>query len=106
MAAVDHLSDLQFKFFAHGRHAGNYPTTRVHRVDALNQDGERVGRLDWEPQTGRVENIGVAPDRRRQGIATRMWYEAHSNAQRVGIAHPVHSDDQFPDGNAWAKSTP
>ena len=101
MSAVDHLSDLQFKFTP-GRAETATTGQGYHRVDALNQEGSRVGRIFWEPHNGRVEGISVDPARRRQGIGTRLWYEAHTNAQRDGLVHPVHSDVQFPEGKAWA----
>jgi len=101
MSAADHLSDLQFKFIpAPETAATGY--LESHRVDALTQEGSRVGRIWWEPRNGSVEGINVHPARRRQGIGTRLWYEAHANAQREGLVHPVHSDVQLPDGKAWA----
>jgi len=102
MSAVDHLSDMQFKFTAAGSNPGTPYAHPMHRVDALNSGGYRVGRIFWEAHNGRVEGISVDPARRRQGIGTRLWYEAHTNAQREGLVHPVHSDVQFPDGKAWA----
>jgi len=104
MSAVDHLSGFQFKFTA-ATVPGDNPTPYdhpMHRVDALNSGGYRVGRIFWEPHNGRVEGISVDPDRRRQGIATRLWHEAHASAKREGVVPPVHSDVQFPEGKAWA----
>ena len=105
MSAVDHLSDLQFKFTAakSGPHDLLVPVSdTLHQVTALTPEGREVGNIGWNQESGRVEGVGVVRDRRRQGIGTRLWYEAHTNAQREGLAHPVHSDVQFPDGKAWA----
>jgi GNAT superfamily N-acetyltransferase len=114
MSASDNLSPLQFKFTpAESEHVPSpkeiyyglphaHSIETLHRVDALNSEGSRVGRIQWEPRNGRVESIGVEPALRRKGIATTLWHEAHTNAQREGLVHPVHSDVQMPDGQAWA----
>ena len=114
MSAADHLSDLQFEFTRKGNEPSSAsplqgPLRRrqrtvapFHQVEAHNAEGAKVGSISWEPHNGRVEGVSVDRDRRRQGIGTRLWYEAHVSAQREGLVHPVHSDVQMPLGKAWA----
>jgi GNAT superfamily N-acetyltransferase len=109
MSAVDHLSDLQFKFTpAKPARAladlrdGVPVTDSRHRLNAVSPDGKSVGSIEWHPWSGRVEDINVDRNYRRQGVATQLWNEAQSTAQRTrGVNPPKHSDIQFPDGKAW-----
>ena len=104
MTASDHLSDLQFRFNAASEPRQGPITLHrdtVHRVAALTPGGEEVGSIEWNQHNGRVDNVNVNQGRRRQGMATRLWQEAHANAEQSGLTAPVHSDIQFPDGKAW-----
>ena len=75
MAAKDHLSPHQFKFV---------PSTDsnqgIHSIDAYHpnylQGQHPVGTMIWEKGSGRITNISVDENHRRQGIATQMYQQA------------------------------
>ena len=105
MSASDHLSGLQFKFTEAVPMTAGVPMLHRdtnHRIAAMSPEGREVGSIEWHPHSGMVENVNVDRDRRRQGMATKLWHEAHATAEQGDLAHPIHSDIQFPDGNSWA----
>lgn len=67
--------------------------------------GNDIGLLSWHPKSGRVMEVNVDASYRRQGIASRMWDEAHRAAARsTRVVRPMHSDDRTDAGDAWARS--
>jgi ribosomal protein S18 acetylase RimI-like enzyme len=81
-----------------------------HTMEAIIPDpqhpaGKRsVGTLWWGHDDGEVKNVIVEDEFKRQGIATRMWNEAHRLSAEGGWPRPRHSDDLTPDGAAWSKA--
>jgi GNAT superfamily N-acetyltransferase len=71
----------------------------LHKLSATNIDNIEIGRLVWHDSTGEIEKLWVAPEHRRQGIATALWIKAQS----LNPA-PQHSAWRTDDGDAWAKS--
>lgn len=67
--------------------------------------GNQVGSLSWHPKSGRVMGVEVNREYRRQGIASRMWDEAHRAASRsTRVIRPTHSADRTDSGDAWARA--
>lgn len=68
----------------------------VHSVDAFHPDylqGQHpVGTMLWETGGGRITNISVDDQHRRQGIATRMYN--HVNQQGYG-SEPRHDEEKM-----------
>lgn len=56
-----------------------------------------AGTLNWHPTTKEIGNIRVDPKHRGQGLATRMWREAHEAGHAL-----VHSAHRTNAGNDWA----
>ena len=57
---------------------------------------------------GELQGIETHPERRREGLATKLWDMATEHAkqnQGRGVPMPTHSNLRTPEGNAWATST-
>lgn len=66
-----------------------------------------VGFFMWDGQEdGRIEDMYVNPEYRRQGLATRMWHEATNYAQLNQIAKPAQSETRTVLGDLWARTMP
>jgi hypothetical protein len=63
-----------------------------------------VGRMSYHPETGRVEGIQTHDNFQRMGVATGMWNLAKQLHKQIGIVRPQHSENQFAEGAAWARS--
>lgn len=56
-----------------------------------------IAMIQWEVEAGDVYRMWVAPERRREGIMTRLWHEASARGAR-------HSAWRTDDGDAFAQS--
>lgn len=65
-------------------------------------DGRTVGTLRWATGDGgrEVDNVFVAPEHRRQGIAGALWAKA-----KEIVPDLQHSTRQTPEGREWAQHT-
>lgn len=79
---------------------------RYGRHEIMVHCGERyIGELVWYEPDGEILHVFVVQDRRRQGIATRMWEMAHRLARRRrGVCPPRHSGERTPAGEHWARA--
>lgn len=82
-----------------------------HIIDAwvahLPQEENEIGFLMWDgDDDGRIEDLYVTPEFRRQGLATRMWFEAVNIANRNYLSRPAHSETRTPSGDAWCRTMP
>ena len=93
------LSNEQFGVTLH-HHEG--PIS--HTITAHTDKGNKAGSLEWDKSSGKIEDIDVHPEARRQGIASHMWDLAHQVAQETGTPAPQHSPERTPEGDAWAKA--
>jgi GNAT superfamily N-acetyltransferase len=75
-----------------------------HTITAHTDKGNKAGSLEWNKSSGKIEDIDVHPEARRQGIASHMWDLAHQVSQETSTPAPRHSPERTPDGDAWAKS--
>jgi GNAT superfamily N-acetyltransferase len=83
------------------------PGLEVHRINAHDKDGKLAGYIMWvnfpDPPSKQyypnVKEIGVHPDRRRQGVGTELWRRARAITPELR-----HSSTQTPEGKAWAAS--
>lgn len=92
------LNDAQFSYTTLDT-GGKSP---VHVVQAHLGESE-LGIMTWGSKG--VRYIGVEPEHRRQGIATKLWEHGHSvAAENRRVPAPKHSADRTNDGDAWAKS--
>jgi GNAT superfamily N-acetyltransferase len=81
------------------------PGLEVHRINAHDKDGKLAGYILWanfpDPPSKQyypnVKEIGVHPDRRRQGLGTELWTRARAITPDLR-----HSSTQTPEGKAWA----
>lgn len=89
----------QFDFI----HAENN-TSGYHRVQAT-EGGKNIGNIDWDPETGRINMVHVVEEKRRQGIGTSLFHEAHNAAYREGLSTPKHDieENMSNDGLNWSK---
>lgn len=65
---------------------------------AENSDGKEIGYMVLG-KNGRILELEVLPDFRRQGVATRLWNEA-----KLAGLNPQHDSWRSPAGDAWAAS--
>lgn len=74
-------------------------------LDVRNDD--QVGAVRWFPGTGQVDQIYVAPRRRRQGIATTLLYAASAHLVASGSPQRLWSAGDRTDlGEALARGLP
>lgn len=76
------------------------------RTLTFSRDGEEVGYVTvygpyYNRAKGKVKNIEVYSDHRRQGIATLMFEVAEGWWMDLDV---IHSDDRTSDGDAWVRS--
>lgn len=64
------------------------------------KDGQTVGSLNWNKNTGVIENIEITPGHRGKGIAQAVWAEA----KRID-PNLKHSEYRTPEGDRFAYST-
>lgn len=66
-----------------------------------------VGFLIWDGNDdGRIEDLYVNPEHRRQGLATSLYYEAVTYAKANYLLKPAHSETRTALGELWAKTMP
>lgn len=58
-----------------------------------------IAEMKWNPATGEIENVGVLPEFRRQGIATDMLKATRAKGVTIN-----HSPARTNEGDAWAKA--
>jgi ribosomal protein S18 acetylase RimI-like enzyme len=81
----------------------NYVSTGL--ITATTPEGQHVGAICWHPETGEVSGVSVVKAHQRQGVATRLWEQAHTEAATRGIALPQHSSRQSESGRLWSERT-
>lgn len=91
---MSNLSKVQFKY-THLQGLGE------HRIEA--GEDANAGHLSWAADTGRISEVFVAEDLRRQGIATALLKTAHETAEKKGLVHPEHSDTRTESGDKWVR---
>jgi hypothetical protein len=64
------------------------------------KDGETVGFINWNKNTGVIENIEIGPAHRGKGIAQAVWVEAKKIDPNL-----KHSEYRTPEGDKFAFST-
>jgi len=75
-----------------------------HYYTLEDSDGKVLSNLALK-NDGTVDGVETHPQHRRQGLATKLWNEAHANAQRQpGVPVPQHSQSRTRAGDAWARS--
>lgn len=94
---MSNLNQVQFEAYPVDHPMG------IHSVRAI-KSGEEVGSLFWHQRGGKIENIHVYPEHRRQGIATAMFHEANKIAKENNLTAPKHSNMRTEAGDAWSKS--
>ena len=67
-------------------------------------ESNKVGWLDWDGRSGRIEHIEVKSNHQRQGIATALYREAIRLAKEKDLSIPRHSAVRTTDGDRWANS--
>lgn len=81
---------------------GSGPVQRLSWPDIksimANVDGQYVGHIFWNTDTGEVEDLWVNRDWQRRGIATALWERAKSQDPNI-----QHSPHQTPAGRSWAQ---
>lgn len=63
-----------------------------------------VGKMALD-KSGRIQNIEIHPDRRRQGLASKLFevgQEVHKSIS--SIPEPTHSEARTKEGDAWARA--
>lgn len=66
-----------------------------------------VGFMLWDGNgDGRIEDLYVNPEYRRQGLATSLYYEAVGYAELNNIANPAQSETRTALGELWSKTMP
>ena len=64
------------------------------------KDGQTVGSLNWNKNTGIIENIEITSGHRGKGIAQAVWIEAKKTNPSL-----KHSEYRTPEGDRFAYST-
>ena len=123
---IEKLNQVQFRYLyekplvSGGRHTLNVQARYYSPASSNNAKDEHgdpvkvakqytfndAGRMEWQSD-GKLEEIHVDTNFRRQGVATKMWHFAKAlSATKPGvIPYPTHSDERTKEGDAWAKST-
>lgn len=76
----------------------------THEIRVDDHNGDRVGRIQWRENTGEINDIRVAPEHQRKGVATAMYRMAQQLSGEYGVLPPKHSDDRSDQGDAWARA--
>ena len=99
--AADEKLGPQFELSYHDVTEVYGHSTRTHQIRAKNDAGDVIGAMTWN-----AKEIGkVFSDRKRQGVATAMWEEAHRLAGESNrIPTPKHSGQRTDEGDAWARA--
>jgi GNAT superfamily N-acetyltransferase len=75
MSAQDHLNPRQFRIEQDS-------DSDLHALDTYHPDFGAgkvpVGSLYWDRQSGKITNVTVQPEARRQGVASRMYAQAQT----------------------------
>lgn len=79
-----------------------------HQIRAIHPESKQeIAHMEWsgDEWSGRIWDIEVSKEHRRQGIATAMYEKAEKLANASGrrITYPEHSESRTPAGDAWAK---
>lgn len=74
-----------------------------HSLYLKHNNGDYLGHMNWDSQTGEVLTLRVKKDYRRQGVATHMWKRAHHLSAEQGLTPPSHSDLRTNLGEAWVQ---
>jgi GNAT superfamily N-acetyltransferase len=106
MAASDHLSGEQFKFYPAKKYtpAPDYEGEKVKEQPGIHLISNEKGFMKWHPETGEILDTYVSPDSRRQGVATSMLKQARNIAKEQKLVSPKHSKKRSNDGDAWIQS--
>lgn len=66
-----------------------------------------IGFLMWDGnEDGRIEDLYISPEYRRQGLATKLWHEATAYSKIHYLSKPAHSETRTQLGDLWAKTMP
>jgi GNAT superfamily N-acetyltransferase len=90
-------ADLSFAF-------NKASMSKYHSLEA-SIGGQGVGAIEWHAGTGEIHQITVAPEHRRKGIATALYFQAKRVAADTrGVKPPKHSAHRTNEGEAWART--
>lgn len=102
------LSGVQFSmaYEEQSDYARRRQPHKYHSVIARDSEGNVAGELHWRRNSrtgtpGQIDWVGVAPEHRRQGLATAMLEHARGLDLKPS---PKHSPERTDDGDAWARS--
>lgn len=76
----------------------------AHALTIKGDDGEEIGHLWWDKETGEIYSVVVQPEQQRQGHGTSMFREANRLAEENGWKAPEHSDFLTDAGASFVKS--
>lgn len=104
MAAKDHLNSVLFGF-----NVEIHPNSTQYGNPSINVSeptGQYVANLEWNRDTGSVDNVDVDYDYQGTGIATEMWKMAKRAHQESPWHYPDirHSTHRTEEGDHWAHS--
>jgi 8-oxo-dGTP pyrophosphatase MutT (NUDIX family) len=71
-----------------------------HRL-SLHGNGQQIGALDWNPDSGEVGMVRTHPEYQRRGVATSLYSKAHDIAALYGMRPPGGTEYQTPEGHAF-----
>lgn len=74
--------------------------SNLHTV-AFYKDDKPAAQIQWDIETGEIAMIEVAPELRRQGLATSLMDYATDYSASKGMTRPEHSTNLTDDGRAW-----
>jgi hypothetical protein len=100
MSARDALNGIQFQHTTDDE-------KNWHQLIARSGEGKYMGSMSWkgktdDSNTGAIGMINVHGSYRRQGVATAMWAQGQTLANRdETISRPVHSDVLLDAGRSW-----
>jgi hypothetical protein len=74
-------------------------------IIAKDADGNYVGHISWNKDTGKIQLVNVTKEMQRKGIATKLLSQAREI--KGNVAKPIHEtieENLSPEGVAWKKA--
>jgi len=77
----------------------------AHTIIAKDKNGNYVGHISWNKDTGKIQLVSVSPEMQRKGVATELFNQAKE--VKGNVVKPIQETvaaNLSPEGIAWQKS--
>jgi HAMP domain-containing protein len=76
-----------------------------HTIIAKDKNGNYVGHISWNKDTGKIQLVNVSSEMQRKGVATELFNQARE--VKGNVVKPIHetvAKNLSPEGAAWKKA--